>query len=226
VYVLALNPVAVAVVCVLLQWYVYGDVPPPGAAVAEPLPLPLHKIFTGVTVAVMAVGCVNVTDLTVVHPLASVIVTVYVLALSPVAVAVVCALLQRYVYGDVPPPGAAVAVPLVLPLHNIFTCVTVAERTAGCVNVTVLTNVHPLASVIVTVYVLALSPVAVVVVCALLHKYVYGDVPPLGVTVAVPLLGPLHNISVCVVVAEIADGWVITTDFTEVQPFASVTVTV
>jgi hypothetical protein len=58
--------------------------------------------------------------------------------------------------------------------------------------------VHPLASVTVTVYVPAESPAAVVPVCAgiVFHEYVYGDVPPEGVAVAVPSEPPEHATSV------------------------------
>jgi hypothetical protein len=53
----------------------------------------------------------------------------------------------------------------------------------------VVLKVHPLASVIYTVYVPADNPVAVALVFPPgAHEYVYGDVPPVTVAVALPLL--------------------------------------
>ena len=78
------------------------------------------------------------------------------------------------------------------------------------------------------VYVPALSPVAFVFVPPLgVHAYVYAGVPPAAVTVAEPLLPPLHNTFVCaLIVAVNKGGWVIVTEVVAVQPFLSVTVTV
>ena len=54
--------------------------------------------------------------------------------------------------------------------------------------------VHPFASVTVIVYVPAENPVPVALVPPIgVHAYVYGLVPPPPVTVALPLLPPLHN---------------------------------
>ncbi len=58
------------------------------------------------------------------------------------------------------------------------------------------------------------------------QEYVYGPVPPLGVTVAVPLEPPLHETLVLEVVAVIAVGWVIVTVLVVEYELASVTVTV
>ena len=52
--------------------------------------------------------------------------------------------------------------------------------------------VQPFASVTSTEYGPAVSPVIVAVVSPLLHKYVYGEVPLLAVTVADPKLLLLH----------------------------------
>lgn len=52
--------------------------------------------------------------------------------------------------------------------------------------------VQPLLSISVITDVPAHKPVAVGRVCPLSHKYVYGDVPPEGVTVACPLQKPLQ----------------------------------
>ena len=65
---------------------------------------------------------------------------------------------------------------------------------------------HRLTSFTVTVYVPAAKPVAVAVVCPLLQLYVYGDVPPEALTVAVPLLAPLQLALVIDVATERADG--------------------
>ena len=95
--------------------------------------------------------------------------------------------------------------------------------------VTVAVCIQPLASVTVTVYVPALSPVAVGVVCTgvVFHEYVYGAVPPVAFTVAVPLFPPLHNTFVEPATTALSTGGcVILTDAVPVQPLESVTVTV
>ena len=71
------------------------------------------------------------------------------------------------------------------------------------VIVAVAVAVHPFASVTVTVYVPAISPVAVGVVCTgvVFHEYVYAGVPPAGVTVAVPVVPPKQFTFVPVAVA-------------------------
>ena len=104
-----------------------------------------------------------------VHAFASVTVTVYDPALKPVAVALVCPPgAHAYVYGVVPPPAVAVALPLLLPQEaGIVEVLTV--NTAGWVIVAEAVFVQLFASVTVTVYVPALKPVAV------------AFVPPLGV---------------------------------------------
>jgi len=61
----------------------------------------------------------------------------------------------------------------------------------------------------------------------LLHKYVYGEVPPLGEEVADPSLPPLvETLVVEVIVALRAVGSVKVTLSTKVHPLLSVTVTV
>jgi hypothetical protein len=73
--------------------------------------------------------------------------------------------------------------------------------------VTVLVSVQVLASVMVTVYVPAASPVAVAAVPPDgAHAYVYAPVPPVTVTVAEPLVPPLHATLTWEVVAVIAEG--------------------
>ena len=80
--------------------------PPDAVTVAVALAPALQ--LTGVLVAdaVSGVGCVKVTVATFAQPRASVTVTVCVPAVKPVAVAVACPLLQRYVKGAIPPPPA------------------------------------------------------------------------------------------------------------------------
>ncbi|MNT53061.1 hypothetical protein D3C72_1901290 [compost metagenome] len=76
---------------------------------------------------------------------------------------------HEYVYVPVPPVTATVADPVAEPLHAIFVCaLAVATKAAGSVIVKLWVSVHPFASVTVTVYVPAESPVAV------------APVPPLG----------------------------------------------
>ena len=65
------------------------------------------------------------------------------------------------------------AVPFVPPLQLTFVCAVIdAANAVGWVIVALVVFVHPLASVTVTVYVDALSPVAVAVDCAgvVLHE--------------------------------------------------------
>jgi hypothetical protein len=73
------------------------------------------------------------------------------------------------------------------------------------------------------VYTPAARPVAVAVVWPPgIHKYVYGDVPPDTVTIAVPFAPPFAGVDVAVAVN--TAGCVIVTEVTAVQPLASVTV--
>ncbi len=60
-------------------------------------------------------------------------------------------------------------------------------------------------------------------VCPLFQLYVYVDVPPLGFTVALPLL-PLHAAGVEVAVAVNAVGWVMVTVAVVVAATASATI--
>src|SRR6478736_2686683 len=104
-----------------------------------------------------AAGSVMVTVAVVVHPPASVTVTVYVPAARFVAVAVVCTgmVFQLYVSGAVPTVGVTVADPVAPPKQSTFVCALMAavNAAAGSVMVTVAVVVHPPASVTVTVYV-------------------------------------------------------------------------
>jgi len=97
--------------------YVYGPVPPVAEAEAEPsLAMPqLASVAEGDPAFQVKVPALIVTDPTAVHPLASVTVTVYVPADSPVSVEAVPPEDQRYVYPGVPPEAATEADPSVAP---------------------------------------------------------------------------------------------------------------
>src|SRR5438034_11504668 len=90
----------------------------------------------------------------VVHPPASVTVTVYVPAARFVAVAPVCTgmVFQLYVRSEERRVGVAVADPVVPPKQSTFVCAVIvaANAAAGSVMVTVAVVVHPPASVTVT----------------------------------------------------------------------------
>ena len=116
--------------------------------------------------------------------------------------AVVPPLLQLYVYGAVPPVEVAVAVPLAAPKHEASVFVQVADTGAGGHATVVLqVVVQPLASVTLTLYGPIAKLLRLAVVAPLLHKYVYGAVPPVAVTLAVPVVVPWHATGVFVQVA-------------------------
>ncbi len=96
----------------------------------------------------------------------------------------------------------------------------------GSVIVTLAVLLHVLSSVTVTVYVPAVKLAVEFVPPLFDHKYVYGEVPPLAKTPAVPF-PPLHNGSVFDGVNVSKSGSaIVTLVMAEVQVFASVTVTV
>src|SRR6185312_3244777 len=97
-----------------------------------------------------AVGCVIITCCVLIQLLASVIVTVYVPAAKPVAVAAVPPLGdQLYVLVPVPPLAVMVAEPFVPPLQLTLVCDdTLDVSAAGSVMVTCCVLVQLLASVI------------------------------------------------------------------------------
>ena len=74
-----------------------------------------------------------VTDFEVVHPFASVTVTVYVPAVNPVISSVVEALLHRYEYGIVPPPARTEALPVNSPKHKLLVPLADAVNNDGSV---------------------------------------------------------------------------------------------
>ena len=98
----------------------------------------------------------------------------------------------------------------------------------GCVITTAAVAVQPFASVTVAVYVPAVRAVVVLFVPPLgLQLYVYAGVPPPAVTVALPLLPPLHVTGEeAVITAVNTGGCVIVVDAVILHPFASFTVTV
>jgi hypothetical protein len=115
-------------------------------------------------------GSVTIVEVESVQPFASVIVTLYVPAITPVIEAVVAELDHAYVYGIVPPVDEAVAPPFEIPLHVVFESTTLeAINIAGSVIVVELVEVHPFASVMVTLYIPAITPVIDAVVAELLH---------------------------------------------------------
>jgi hypothetical protein len=121
----------------------------------------------------------------------------------------------------------AVNVPLP-PLHNGGVFDAVGAKAVGWVIVVVAVPVQPLLSVTVIVYVPAVNPATVVVVCPLLHEYVYGPVPPVTpvtdtLPVAPPLQSTLVSVAVGVITAPVVDTIAVAV---WVHPFASVTVTV
>ena len=131
-------------------------------AFTVPLPLvpPLHDTFVPAIVhAILPVDPTKVVHVEV-HPLLSVVVTVYVPPHNPLMLAVVAALLHKYVYVGVPPVAVTVAVPLQTPQAAAVE-ETLHVNAAGCVMVTEHVVVHPLAEVTVAVYVPAANPVLV-----------------------------------------------------------------
>ena len=125
-----------------------------------------------------------------------------------------------------PPVGVAVAEPLVPPKQPTSVPEPATDKAAGWSTVAVAVAVQSFASVTVTLYTAAGSPVMVDVVAPLLHKYVYGAVPPDALAVAVPLFPPKQLTSVLEVFATSTGGWVMVVELVLVQLFRSVTVTV
>src|ERR1035437_9291637 len=135
------------------------------------VPLPPLQVIVVVTaaVALSTTGSVIVIATVVAHPFASVKVNVCSPAFSPVCAGVM-------VYGNPPPAGVIVTVPVDPPLHSTAVCVNVALSTTGSVIVIATVVAHPFASVTVNVCSPAFSPV-----CA--GVMVYGNTPPAGVIV-------------------------------------------
>ena len=148
----------------------YGTVPPEGFNVIPPLHIPKHValLLVGFDASAPA-GCVRFTVLIVIHPLVSVTVAKYCAAQSPVAMAVVCTgeLFHEYIQGGPSPVGVTVAVPLHTPKQTILFPAAEREGPVELLNGIVSVTVHPLASLTVTVYKPAQSPVTEAVVCPL-----------------------------------------------------------
>jgi pyridoxal biosynthesis lyase PdxS len=229
VYTPAVKLLIVEVVAPVFQRYEYPAVPFDANEVTEPVEAPLHKTFVveGIDTA-NKVGCVIVTVVDVVHPLASVAVTVYVPAVRLLLVAVVDPVFQRYEYPAVPFAANAVAPPVDPPLHNTLVVEGIEIVSGvGCVIVAVVDVVHPFASVAVTVYVPEFRLLIVAVVAPVFHKYEYPPVPLDANEVAEPVEAPLHNTFVVKGIDNVKRfGCVIVAVVDIVHPFASVAVTV
>ena len=96
-----------------LQLKVYGAVPPAGVRFIAPLEPPKQEMFVTTVVPETAVaGWPTVAFTVAAHPLASVMMTVYVPAVSPVRSSFVMPPPKLKVYGAVPPePNTAVSCP-------------------------------------------------------------------------------------------------------------------
>jgi len=107
---------------------VYAGEPLLGLTVAEPSLLPAHKALVSVEpAAARADGCVTDAVAVIVHPFASVTVTVYAPTARLLAVCPVPPLGdQRYVYPGEPLLGVTVTEPLFPLLHNTFVIVELA----------------------------------------------------------------------------------------------------
>ena len=93
--------------------------PPKTEAVASPTHAPLHSTLLEVILKVKANGSAILIELTVVQPLLSVIITLFIPAQRPVGFALVCPPGdQLYEYGGTPLPTATDAVPLHAPKQS------------------------------------------------------------------------------------------------------------
>ena len=134
-------------------------------------------------------------------------------------------LLHEYVYGDVPSAATTIAVPSLLP-HVASVALHVAVNAIGSPTMCMHDDIHPLASVTVTVYEPAVKPVILASVEPLLHKYAYGAAPPVAATLAEPSEPPLHRTSVPEHVATGPFKLFTVLSHVAIHPFASVTVAV
>lgn len=128
--------------------------------------------------------------------------------------------------GDTPPEGVAKACPVVPPKHSTLVGVVATVNDPGPVSVTDSVAVHELLSVTVTVYVPAVKLLAVPLVEPVLQTNVYGEVPPVGLATAEPLVALAQPTFVPVMVGTMAAGSVRVTVAVAVQVAASVAVTV
>jgi hypothetical protein len=185
---------------------------------------PKQVVLCNPPVTEIAGGSVSVKVSVSEHPLASVMSTEYVPALSPVSVAFVPPEGDHwYVNPPAQPLTMTIASPFAPPLQVRFVCMPVTVIAVGSVMLNVSVSEHPFASVIRTEYVPAVRPVAVAFVPPEGdHWYVYPPVPPLTITMASPFEPPLHETLVCIPEAVSAEGSVIETDTVTEHPFASV----
>src|SRR6185312_687287 len=200
-------------------------VPPLTFTVTLPLDCP-HVDCVVVVLADSARGWVRITLSIIVHPLLSVIVTLYDPAVKLLADAFVPPPpVQLYVYPPAPPPAMTVAPPLLPPLQLMLVADEIfAVNGVGWVIVILAVALHPCAPDTVTVYVPAVRLYAVSIVAPFVQLYVYGSVPPPAVTTAWPVLFPLQATGVLeVMLAVNTAGWVIVTLALCEQPCASVT---
>ena len=215
--------------------YVYGDVPPEATTLREPVDSPKHATSTTVLVSdKAAAGSPTVSSTSRVQSLESVIVTVYVPAANPVKSPVSCEITPSRVYdvyGGVPPEATTLIEPVDSPKHATSTIVLVSDKAAaGSPTVRDTSKVHPLSSVIVTVYVPAANPVKSPLACEAppSRLYVYGEVPPEATTLREPVDSPKHATSVISVLSatNAPSGWVTVALVSKVQSLESVTTTV
>jgi hypothetical protein len=182
-------------------------------------------------------GSVTTTTVVAVQPFAVVAVTVYCCAVKfeKIPVTFDCGPNGAMVYvGE--PVADTVMVPLLLPLHN--GCVKIAllkVGPTGVAGVIVVVLVQPFTSVTVIMYVTPGAKFDALPVVALIEPdgtvgailYTFVPLPPVDVTVAVPLLLGTHVGSVVVLIANVnAAGWVIVklTVPTQAKAFVAVTV--
>jgi hypothetical protein len=98
------------------------------------------------------------------------------------------ALFHKYVYGDVPPVTDTATAPVEFVRQTIWVVPEMlAASKAGCVMAYDAVSVQRFASVTVTEYVPSPRLLSDDVVAPVLHRYVYGEAPPPGVTDAEPL---------------------------------------
>ena len=177
----------------MVQLYVSEPVPPLAFTVAVPLLFP-QVVFVAVSVTTMATGSEIANVLDSVHPLTSVTVTEY----DPEERLVIDEVFdppgsQEYEYAGTPPPGVMLAVPLFAPAQVISDTERVAVKGAGAETFTIVLKEHAFESVTVTVCDPRGSPLAVLVVCPLLHAYEYDGVPPDALATTVNVVA-LHGL--------------------------------
>ena len=187
---------------------------------------PEHSTPSEVISAARGPGCVMLTLAVAGQPFASVTVTPYSPAGTPVSVGPVAPVDQRKAYGPVPPCGTTVALPDAPPKHSTPSEAISAARGPGCVMLTLAVAGQPFASVTVTLYSPAGTPTSDAPVAPVDQRNVNGPVPPCGTTVALPDAPPLHATPAELISIENGAGCAIVTLAVAGQPFASVTVTV